>query len=315
MTQPPLYSIPGFGPPGAARASWIAGAGGLRLRAALFPAARPRGSVILNTGRTEYIEKYYEVIGELLARRFTVLVHDWRGQGLSQRLLPDRLKGHAKGAKPFLDDLDIVLARHATQAPRPWIAVGHSMGGALTLLHVAERGAKFDAAVLSAPMVGVNLQGHPKALVELSIVGRSLSGGLDDYVSVPTKAPWDEGDFGTNKVTNDPARFRRSLALLQAHHDLALGGATWGWLDFALDASGAIRRQPKALGLRGGLHVVAAGNEVLADTPATVALCKAAPNARCLVAPGAKHEILMELNPTRALFWRMFDEAARGLRV
>ena len=39
-----------------------------------------RGTVVLSPGRTEPIEKYYEVIGNFLARGWCVLTHDWRGQ-------------------------------------------------------------------------------------------------------------------------------------------------------------------------------------------------------------------------------------------
>jgi lysophospholipase len=78
----PLYAANGVTtPPG--QAEWFEGSDGLRLRAALFPAENPRGSVVLSGGRTEFIEKYLEVIGEFVGRGFTVLTHDWRGQGLS----------------------------------------------------------------------------------------------------------------------------------------------------------------------------------------------------------------------------------------
>ncbi|MDI1364796.1 MAG: alpha/beta hydrolase, partial [bacterium] len=105
--------------------------------ACLFPAGQsstggPRGSVIVSPGRSEPIEKYYEVVDDLLARGFAVLVHDWRGQGLSARALPDRLKGHAKGFKPFLADYTALLDAFEDRLPKPWIAVGHSMGGCLT---------------------------------------------------------------------------------------------------------------------------------------------------------------------------------------
>jgi lysophospholipase len=44
-----------------------------------------RGSVVVSPGRSEPIEKYFEVVQDLLDRGFVVLVHDWRGQGLSHR--------------------------------------------------------------------------------------------------------------------------------------------------------------------------------------------------------------------------------------
>ncbi|MFX9169433.1 alpha/beta hydrolase, partial [Acinetobacter baumannii] len=91
-----------------------------------------RGSVVLSPGRSEPIEKYFEVIGELQARGFTVLVHDWRGQGLSHRMLPDALAGHAPDWRTYLHDFDAMIAAFRARLPEPWIALGHSMGGGLT---------------------------------------------------------------------------------------------------------------------------------------------------------------------------------------
>ncbi|MFO0436916.1 MAG: alpha/beta hydrolase, partial [Phenylobacterium sp.] len=111
MTQPaPLTALPDAPIPPGGGAEWFEGDGGARLRAALFrPEGRPRGSVILSTGRTEAIEKYFEVVCDLQQRGFVVLVNEWRGQGLSHRDLPDRRKGHARGLEPFLADYRALL--------------------------------------------------------------------------------------------------------------------------------------------------------------------------------------------------------------
>jgi len=131
MLLAPLVSIPQAPTPAGGGAEWITGAGGAQLRAALFrPRGPARGSVVLSTGRTEAIEKYFEVIEDLLRRGFVVLCQEWRGQGLSHRELPDRLKGHARGIQPYLDDYAAILAAYEAQLPRPWLAIGHSMGDA-----------------------------------------------------------------------------------------------------------------------------------------------------------------------------------------
>ena len=101
----PLVSIPEAHVPDGGTAEWFSGAGAVPLRAAsFFPGGQARGSVVVSPGRTEPIEKYFEVVEELLARGFAVLVHDWRGQGLSHRALPDKLKGHASGFTDFVAD-------------------------------------------------------------------------------------------------------------------------------------------------------------------------------------------------------------------
>ena len=162
---PPLIATPAEPIPPDGHPEWFEGARGARLRAALFPAAgEARGSVVLSGGRTEPIEKYFEVIEDLRRRGFTVLAHDWRGHGLSERLHPDRLRGHAGAYKDFLGDFDALLAAFEARLPKPWIAVGHSMGGCLTALVLAHGERRFSAAALSAPMVGILTGVTPRPL-------------------------------------------------------------------------------------------------------------------------------------------------------
>jgi lysophospholipase len=148
----PLIATPESPVPAGGRAEWVSGAGGLRLRAALFPTAKSlRGSVVLSTGRTEPIEKYFEVVEELQARGFMVLVQEWRGQGLSGRELDDRLYGHAHGFAPYLEDFHALLTAFEDRLPKPWIAVGHSMGGCLTLLALARAESRAPANRSASP--------------------------------------------------------------------------------------------------------------------------------------------------------------------
>ena len=78
MSSPaPLVNTPAAPAPQGAVAEWFSGAGGAKLRAALFrPAGAARGAVVLSGGRTEPIEKYFETIEVLRGRGFVVLAHD-----------------------------------------------------------------------------------------------------------------------------------------------------------------------------------------------------------------------------------------------
>ena len=74
-------------PPGAI-VSAVRAVDGITLRVARWvPSRATAGTVAVFPGRAEFIEKYFEVISELLARNFTVIAMDWRGQGMSAREL------------------------------------------------------------------------------------------------------------------------------------------------------------------------------------------------------------------------------------
>ena len=158
-------------PPGSAE--WIEARSRRRLRAAFFePNGVARGSVVLSPGRTEPIEKYGEVALELVQRDFAVLVHDWAGQGLSHRFQSDRLRGDIEGGcDAFLSDYADVIGAFARRLPRPWIAMGHSMGGALTALALSELAVRFDGAALCAPMVQFQIGRLPSGVAEVIVDG------------------------------------------------------------------------------------------------------------------------------------------------
>src|ERR1700756_734189 len=82
---------------------------GVSLRFARWlPPAGRKGTVVLLQGRAEWIEKYFETVRDLRARGFAVATIDWRGQGLSDRLLSDRHKGYVRNFGNYITDLEAV---------------------------------------------------------------------------------------------------------------------------------------------------------------------------------------------------------------
>ena len=299
-------------------AEWFVGADGATLRAACFwPMAQAsggqvRGSVIVSPGRTEPIEKYYEVVQDLQARGFAVLVHDWRGQGLSARLLPDRLKGHARGFKPFLADYAALLDRFETRLPKPWIALGHSMGGCLSLLALAKGELRFSACVLSAPMLGLNTGKRPPR-ASRALAWIMARGGLaGDYSPGDKSDPLAHG-FATDALTHDLPRYERYRAQLLAQPDLALGGTTWGWIDFAFSACAWLRRSSGVEAITIPVTIVGAGEDTRVLNADLAAIAARIPQGRYLEVASAFHEILIETDALRAPFWAAFDETVAGV--
>jgi lysophospholipase len=302
----PLLRLPGELAPATGGAEWYAGADGLRMRAALFPAKTPIGSVIVSPGRTEFIEKYLEVASELVGRGYTVLVHDWRGQGLSTRLLPDRLKGHAAGYEAFVADHGALLDAFEDRLPGPWIGLSHSMGGCLTAMALAKGETRFSACMFSAPMWGI--AGLPQGVAHAVASAMSLLGRSNDY-AFGAHDPYSIL-YDTERLTHDRVRYDRTRAQILALRDLALGGITWGWIKSSFDALDWLHRAREVTQIKTPMVVLIAGEEKIVDNKGSALVCRRVPTARCIEVAGAYHEILMETDDIRAVFWREFDAMA-----
>lgn len=310
----PLMGVPGAAPPPGGQGEWFRGAGGLRLRAALWTpstlvAARPRGTVVLSTGRTEPIEKYFELIGNLLARGFCVLAHDWRGQGLSARLLPDRLKGHARAVEEFLDDYGRLLEAFETRAPKPWIMLGHSMGATLNLMTLEAGETRFSGALLCSPMLRIKTGKRSMWSVKLAARWNLRHGKAGDYVLDDADDPFDH-TFENDALTSDETRYELWRQQLYACPHLAVGGPTWGWLAFALDTGERVLK-PKALkSVKIPVAIVQAGEDDRVWKQTNKWAARRLSRGRYVEVTGSKHEVIMESDALRGVFLEEFDAMA-----
>ena len=310
----PLMGVPGAYPPPGGKGDWFRGAGGMRLRAGLWKpshlaADKVRGTVVLSPGRTEPIEKYYEVIGNFLARGWCVLTHDWRGQGLSARLLPDRLKGHARAVEEFLDDYNRLLNAYEEQCPKPWIMVGHSMGACLNLLSLESGEDRFAGALLSSPMLRIKTGKRSMWSVKLVVRWNIRHGQAGDYILGDPDDPFDH-NFAEDALTSDETRYEMWRQQLYACPHLAIGGPTYGWLAFALDA-GERGLKPKALkAVKAPVVIVQASADDVVWKQTNQWAAKRIPRGRYVEVAGAKHEVIMEADDLRAVFLNEFDAMA-----
>jgi lysophospholipase len=300
--------VPGNPEPAGIEEIWFEGRDGLKIRAAFAPAAgaAPRGSVILCNGRTEFIEKYFEVICALQERGFAVFTMDWRGQGLSGRPLAEPMKGHIESLDHGVADLAAGLKLVAARMPRPHILIAHSMGGGISLRALQTRRVEVDGALFSAPMWGLAKVG--KQAMRFARFMAAIGAGT---MLIPGgTAAWKKEAFKGNVVTHDRERFGRALALVMAEPKLALGSPTLGWVVAAADGFEGFQ-QPGALAhLRIPIVVCSAGEEALVSNEAHEIVASLLPNAKHVTFDGAKHELMQETDDIRARFFAAFDELA-----
>src|SRR3712207_2452909 len=131
---------------------------GIALRAATWmpETEAPQGTACILQGRAEFIEKYFEVAGELLVRGSDVVALDWRGQGLSGRQVSNQRKGHVRRFSDYRHDLeavrDQILVPHMRE---PHFGLAHSMGGAIALNAAYETWLPFRRLVTTTPMIAL----------------------------------------------------------------------------------------------------------------------------------------------------------------
>ncbi len=280
---------------------WVEAADSTRLRLAAWSPARPRGTVLLFPGRTEYIEKYGRVARVFTGAGYAVASIDWRGQGLSPRVPDDKRLGHVEDFAEYqVDVAALVDFAEARALPRPWFLVAHSMGGCIGLRALHE-GLPVRAAAFSSPMWGIRIEWHKFAtawilgLIAPHIgLGQRLTPDTDIEHIVVT------GPFEGNDITTDREMWDYMKAQTDAHPELALGGPTLAWLGAALVEARRLTRMP-APAIPALAHL--AGNERIVRPRPIRRLMARWPDGRLHLAEGAEHEIMMERPAIRKAFF------------
>ena len=272
----------------------------------------PVGTVVVCTGRTEFIEKYLDVAADLLDRGFAVVVFDWRGQGLSDRPLADARKGHVSSFLDYETDLSAVVDQILQPfCPRPWFGLAHSMGGAVALSFAADHPGVFQRLVLSAPMIEIARLPFAETLRATARLCRY--GGLSGrFVPGVRGRAGLFGTFANNLLTSDEARYQVVLDYLKAEPRLALGAPTIGWVHAAFVAMARLHADDFPLRMTTPVLVVNPGYDRVVNARATDRLVARLRASRVVPVPHSRHEILIERDLFRQQFWAAFDAFVPG---
>ena len=306
----PLVGVDNFNYPSGGKSFFYTTLDGVNLRIAIWNQSSSKGTVLLQSGRTEFIEKYYEVIQEFIHRGFCVALMDWRGQGLSERLAKDVHIGHVKNFSDYDSDFEEVIEKvYQNSCPRPWIAVGHSMGGCLVASTAAKNTNLFDAIILCAPMLSLQMPTLVKKLIH--IFGFIAKVGLEEKaVAKPEWSKdkgWHESSFRENQVTSDQTRYERTLRLVREHEELAIGGLTISWVYGALKRTKEMSSPGWIKKIKPPLLLLNANKDKLVNPSENKKICDQSDTVT-IEDIDSEHEILMETDLIREQAWNAIDE-------
>ncbi len=294
--EPAPYHASIVAAPLPAAAYWVRTSDGVRIRVCCWRGGE-RGTVVLFPGRTEYIEKYADVAGELARCGFGVAAVDWRCHGLSDRLSRNRHVCHVSDFDEYQRDVAAFMSLLAeVEAPRPWFLLAHSMGGCIGLRALLN-GMDVSAAVFIAPMWRVRMgrvMRHATFVAARAATWLGLSkrfvAGADHRNHV---------HYGKSRkivLTSDVERFESLRAQIELRPELSLGGPSYGWVDAALrECRGLLSASPPSC----PALVFIGTKERVVDRKAVRIVCAKWPAAKVEAVENARHEILMETEAVR----------------
>jgi len=310
LQEAPLTEIKNFTAPKGGKAFFFTTSDQVRIRVAIWNSESTVGTIILQSGRTEFIEKYFEVIQEFIDRGFCIAMFDWRGQGLSDRLIDNPYLGHIEDFSLYDKEFEEILdSVYLPSCPRPWVGMGHSMGGCL-IASKAEAGPKiFNLIILCAPMLSLKLP-KPVEVLGLMVGVMSKLGFRSSAFPQPEwrkRKGWHEIPFEENVVTSDEFRFKRGGDLVRANENLALGGITVAWAHESIKRVRRFNKSDWGKDIDCPTLLLSATQDKLVDPKRNELICKAIPHITIAQIEG-NHELLMERDSIRSITWNHIDK-------
>ena len=274
----------------------------LELRCATWETKNCKGTILIFSGFTEFIEKYYETIGDLIDLGWSVVAFDWRGQGLSSKLLKEKDKGYIEHFDQYLQDAEAVYHQRVAHLPKPHNLLGHSMGGHLAFRELQEYPDRFHRAVLSAPMQSI--AGLPTNLLSKFSTFFRLLGFGQSYV-IGGK----DGDKnkGYKRLTSDINRFRKWSSIFKKEPRLLMGSATWNWTKAASKSMQLSMKREQIQKIKTPVYVASAKDDVVVNEETHERMDDANPLIKIVPYLGARHEIYTEINLYRNRFLKDID--------
>jgi lysophospholipase len=270
-----------------------------------------RGTVVVLGGRAEFAEKYQETIQDLLDRGFDAFSMDWRGQGMSERLLEDATKGYVETYDHYVGDLNLFLEKIVYKMGHPpFIVMAHSMGANIVLQLLNQSPRHIERAVLLAPMVDIRTDPFPYTFARWCSQ-LSVKMGMGE-AKIPVLQRYDtyHRPFRSNWLTHDSVRFNHVRNLLKQNSQLVVSTITFGWLAATYAAIDRVHQPDFLKSIATPMLLVVAGQDRVVSNSAVRYIDRVLPSSRIVTISGAYHEILQEQDLLRNQFWQEFDQFA-----
>ncbi len=262
------------------------------------------GTVLLQQGHNEFIEKYYETIQEFLDRNYNVVAFDWRGQGMSQKIINDNHKQYIEDFAIHDQDLEFIIDKIITNNFNgPLIGIGHSMGGCILLSALKKNAHKFEKIILSAPMLGFRSE---KLLMNMIEIFNFL---LPKELFMPGSKPnmGKETPFEKNELTTDKKRYARTQQLVRLKKEIRLWGVTIAFAKAVKNRLLKIRQKGWAEDIKSKILIINSINDKVVSSDHIIEMARRLKNCEIINFDSCEHELFMEKDYFRNKLWKKID--------
>ena len=277
-----------------------------------YYAIRPNalGTIVVVHGFSEFIGKYRELLYCLNEAGYNVFFHEQRGHGRSKREIKNPEFIYVRTFQNYVKDLkwvmdQVVLPVTGGSIPEkdwrnhPVFLLAHSMGGAVGTLFLEQYPEYFDAAVLSSPMHKMLTGGVPDWKVNALLAFSGLT--FRDKQPAVGQGGFDPDEAFETSCADSRARFDYILNLRKHYPEYQTGGATFGWIGAARNASARLLRNAKKVQIP--VLLLQAGKDTLVDLKAQDDFAAASGNTKIVRFENGKHELMNGNDETRRRFY------------
>lgn len=259
-------------------------------------------AIIIFPGRMEPSIKYFELIYDLKDMPFDFFVIDHRGQGFSDRLLKDPMRGHVEYFDDFTKDADIVFKKYLKDYEKVNI-ISHSMGGAIHLRFLQnfpQHKNKIDKHISIAPMVDINFTPY-KQWQAVGILRIFDIIGQDNNYIIGGKPFNPDANFEDSRTTTSKIRWTKNHNFYLDYPELQMGSTTNRWtLQSYVATNKIIKNRSKLSDIN--LLIFQVENDAFVTNARNPKLCESIKNCKIIEFKNAKHAVHSERDEIRNQF-------------
>lgn len=255
-----------------------------------YLAEKPRGSVVIVHGFTEFSKKYYELAWYFLSQGYHVFLHDLRGHGLSGRQVEDWALAHVDCYEDYVRDLEAYMEEIVcpVAGELPLYLFSHSMGCAISLLYLMEKERPFSKVILSSPMV-VPVTPLPKGFLARYTARTAKKEGWK--TRFPHASKFNPNPSFERSSDASESRFRRHIAMRVETVRYQNSSATNAWMYHTLRVDKKLLCKENLQKITHKVLLFQAGQDKVVKLKPQNKLAKRLPNCHVEYFPEAKHTI------------------------